>query len=176
MNANDYNRIAEYHIAGAAPKAAGLRLSYPWAELEPGGTFLLGDPSPQARSKLSSGATTAGKRLGRRFATGKLLDEDGGHIGWWAMRVDGTTFVPVEKTQHEKWQDYDTERRENEARRNRGERVHRRTGIEPVRAIGATDSAYLSPQTAPADMSAVQAQWSATPMPEVGKASDEEGF
>lgn len=177
MPANDYTRIREQHVCPSQPVAAGMRLSYPWADVEPGGMFIVLDPSPQARSRLSAGATAAGKRLGRRFATGMMRDETDTHVGWWAIRVDGVTYIdPEPQSSHGKWQQATADRLENERRRQRGERVHRRAPIEPVRPLGTADAPYLTPEVEPVDMTAVQAEWAASPMPEVGAASEGEAF
>lgn len=94
---NAYSLVVGQHPCPEKPIRHGMAWRYPWAAMEPGAVIAVMDTSRAARASLSAAASAAGKRLGRRYATGKLMDEDclkPVHIGYWCCRIDGCEIKP----------------------------------------------------------------------------------
>lgn len=90
--------LAERELCDHQPVQRGLNTwSYPWEHMKPGNFFFITDTSPEARNRLAAAAVAAGKRLGMKFATGKMQDFHE-HLGYWCARIDGCTIAhPEEK-------------------------------------------------------------------------------
>ncbi len=128
-------RIPNVRPCPAYPERLGTRsTAYPWAAMEPGHVFLVDDPSPQARSRLSAAATQAGKRLGVWFATGPDI-VDGVRVGWWCVRYDGVELMPQNPTLDQQRGEASELRRYN-LRRKRATTMFRKQRIEPPSRIG----------------------------------------
>ena len=90
---NAFKQIEGIHMCRYAPLQQGSKLRYPWEVMAPGSMFIVRDSNLEAGNALYSSAAKAGRRLGRKFITGKFMDDRDPseviHVGYWCARVDG---------------------------------------------------------------------------------------
>ena len=94
---NAFSLVVGQHACQAQPVRHGLSWRYPWEDMGPGAVIAVHDTRRATGASLSAAASAAGKRLGRRFVTGKMMDESGRkptHIGYWCCRIDGCEIKP----------------------------------------------------------------------------------
>lgn len=172
---NRYMSVAGNHDAPQQPTRHGMGWRYHWDQVEPGGVVYMPDLDEGTSNRFRAAAAAAARRLGVKFATGKFYDNDDRHVGYWAVRYDGCEILEPEPTMLEKRAADSADWNQRIAWRARGERIHRRPAMDAAKPLGTADAVYAV-EAPPVDMTPVVAEWSASPMPEVGAASEREAF
>lgn len=99
--------------------------------------LLVFDTSTLARDRLASAASAAGKRMGAKFATGKLTNvETRAHEGYWCARFDGVDFEPPGPTRRQQAIESMQEDRRRVRRDMEAERRRNPARYETVRPVG----------------------------------------
>lgn len=173
MRINLFTNVVGHRPAKVQPENLGLSWRYNWADMEPGEMFAIFDTDPATRTRMATGAASAGKRMGRRYSVGKLYDEEGRdpvHVGYYAIRVDGCEIKQREQTPYQKWVAAEAEERRLARHYKAQERLKRKVKIEPVQPLGTyaagdsdDDYAVAMDPAAGVDAEALRAEWAAAP-------------